>query len=582
MSAIAARLPEEAAKSVGRRIPRNALLWLLLAIVATLTVTPTVAALAGAFRDSAPGQAGSWTLSGLVRGLSDPITWEALFTTYWLAIVRAAIGVSLAVVIAWILARTDCPFRGQLEFLIILAYFFPGLGKLLAWIILASPKTGLINQALRNLPFFNGMEQGPLNVYSYAGIIYVSVIGFTAFFVMFLMPAFRAMDASMEESARMCGANERRALWHITVPLLRPAIAGITVLSMMALLSSFEIEVFLGTQSSIYVLTNRIYQALQEFLPADYPLAFTLSSMLLVSSFLLVLLYSRAVGQRSYTTVTGRSFSTRVTRLGKMRWVAFSIVAGYLLVGLILPLIVLVYASFSRSVGINMFSANGYHLGNWQAMLSLRLPQVALTNTMILSIGASTFSAVLGTVIAYVLVRTKFRGRRALEFVAWIPWAVPTIVLGLGFLWVTLFTPMSVLYGTIFVMILAHVVRSTPLKTRIMTSTIVQIDQGLEEAARVHGANWLKAMWHVWLPLVKTAFVAGWIISFAFSFGELALVAFLFGPNSSVLSTLFLGLATRGELERAAVIGLLSTAIVLAVVALVRRVTRTGIAEGVH
>src|SRR4051812_27402280 len=123
MSAIAARLPEEAVKGVGRRIPRNALLWLLLAIVATLTVTPTVAALAGAFRDSAPGQAGSWTLSGLVRGLSDPITWEALFTTYWLAIVRAAIGVSLAVVIAWILARTDCPFRGQLEFLIIVAYF---------------------------------------------------------------------------------------------------------------------------------------------------------------------------------------------------------------------------------------------------------------------------------------------------------------------------------------------------------------------------------------------------------------------------------------------------------------------------
>lgn len=582
MSTLAVRLPRGRTATLSGLMPRNVLLWLLLAVVAALTVTPTAAALMSAFRDAAPGQAGSWTIDGLVRGLSDPITWQALFTTYWLAIVRATIGVSLAVVIAWILARTDCPFRSQLELGIIIAYFFPGLGKLLAWIILASPKTGLVNQVLRNLPFFSGFEQGPLSVYSYGGIIYVSVVAFTAFFVMFLLPAFRAMDASLEESARMCGASERRALWHITVPLLRPAIAGIMVLSMMALLSSFEVEVFLGTQSSIYVLTNRIYQALQEFLPADYPLAFTLSFMLLISSFALVVLYTRAIGSRNYTTVSGRSFSTRVTRLGKLRWVAFSIVATYIFLGLILPLVVLVYASFARSVGINMFTGTGYHLGNWQAMLSLRLPQVALTNTMILSIGASTLSAVLGTIVAYVLVRTQFRGRKMLEFAAWIPWAVPTIVLGLGFLWVTLFTPLSVFYGTLVVMILAHVVRSTPLKTRIMASTIIQIDKGLEEAARVHGANWLKAFWHVWLPLVKSGFVAGWIIGFAFSFGELALVAFLFGPHSSVLATLFLSLATRGELERAAVIGLMSTVIVLIVVMLVRKFTKTAIAENVR
>src|SRR3981081_1860629 len=242
--------------------------WLVLLVVAVCTLTPTAAALLSAFRSAGPGQFGDWTLAGLTTTLSEGSTWQALFTTYWLSAVRAVLGVSVAVVIAWILARTDCPFRPQLEFLILLAYFFPGLGRILGWIILASPRTGLVNQGIRLVPGLEQLQHGLFNVFSYIGVIYVSVIGFAAFFVVFLLPAFRAMDASLEESARMCGASEKKALWYITVPLLRPAIGGILVLSLMLLLSSFEIEVFLGTPAGVYVLRNQIYHHLQEVLPA--------------------------------------------------------------------------------------------------------------------------------------------------------------------------------------------------------------------------------------------------------------------------------------------------------------------------
>ena len=109
----------------------------------------------------------------------------------------------------------------EVELGVVIAYFFPGLGKLLGWVLLSSSKTGLLNQGLRQLPFFSELEKGPFDVYSYPGIIFVSVIGFSAFFVVFLLPAFRAMDASLEESARMSGASEKQALWLITVPLLR-------------------------------------------------------------------------------------------------------------------------------------------------------------------------------------------------------------------------------------------------------------------------------------------------------------------------------------------------------------------------
>ncbi len=569
-----------------RRAPRltmaSLLMWLLLLAVAIMTVTPVAAALTSAFRDAAPGQPGDWTLNGLTRAFQDSNTWNALWTSYWLAGVRAALGLGLAIVITWILARTDCPFRRQLELLVIVAYFFPALGKLLGWVLLASAKTGLVNLALRSLPFFNEMEKGPFDVYSYPGIIFVSVVGFSSFFVVFLLPAFRAMDASLEESARMSGASERKTLWLITVPLLRPAIASIAVLSLMLLLSSFEVEVFLGTSSGIFVLTNRIYKYLQEILPADYPAAFSLSLLLLVSSFLLVALYSKVVSGRQYTTVSGRSFSSRVTRLGRWRWAAFAFVALYLVVSLILPAIMLVYASFAKTAGLNMFDSTGYTLRNWESMLTLQAPRQVLLNTFILTFSASTISAALGTLISYVLIRSTFAGKRLLALAAWIPWGVPTIVLGLGMLWTALFTPLSVLYGTLIILILAHVTRSMPLQTRLMSSTMVQIDKGLEEAARLHGATWRQAMLYVWLPLLKNGFVTGWIIAFAFSFSELALVAFLYGPKSSVLSTLFLSLWTAGELERAAVVGIVTTAIVLSVVLIVRRATNTGLARGAY
>jgi iron(III) transport system permease protein len=570
-------------RALPRLLPRlrlgNLLPWLLLVLVAVSTLTPTAAALVSAFRSAAPGQAGDWTLDGVTRALSESMTWEALWTTYWLSAVRALLGVGVAVAIAWILARTDCPYRRHLELLIILAYFFPGLGRILGWIILASPRTGVVNTGLRLLPGLDQLQQGPFNVFSYGGVIFVSVIGFSAFFVVFLLPAFRAMDASLEESARMSGASERRTLWYNTIPLLRPAIAGILVLSLMLLLSSFEIEVFLGTPAGVYVLTNQIYHHLQEVLPADYSTAFSLSFLLLLSALSLVLIYGRVLGQRDYTTVSGRSFSSRVMRLGRWRWVAFAFVAGYLLLSLVLPAIVLVYASFARTVGVNMFSADGYTLNNWSSILSLQLPRQSIGNTFVLSITAATVGGVLGTLIAYVLVRTRFAANRLLEFTAWIPWTVPTIVLGLGLLWVTLFTPLSFLYGSLAILIVAHVVRGIPIRTRIMASTLVQVDKGLEEAARVHGANWLRTFWYVWLPLLKTGFVAGWIIGFVFSFSELALVAFLYGPKSMVLSTLMFSLWSR-EPERAAVVGILTTAIIMLVVATVRRLTRTELPQG--
>jgi iron(III) transport system permease protein len=424
------------------------------------------------------------------------------------------------------------------------------------------------------------VERGPLDIYSYVGVIFASVIGIAPFLTVFMLPAFRAMDASLEESAQVCGAAPRKTLASITFPLMRPAIMSAFVLALLLMLSSFETEVFLGTQAGIFVFTNKIYHLLSETVPADYPGAFTLAFLMLVMAVLLIIVNWRVVGNRSYATVGGRSYSARTIQLGVLRWPAFALVAIFLFVGLILPILVLIQSSLMRTVGVNIFSAGGYTMENWNAILSLRLPQTALVNTLILCVASSTIGMAVASLVAYVVTRTDFRGRKALEIAAWIPWGVPSLILGLGMLWAVLFSPMSVLYGTLAILVLAHIVRSMPVKTRIMTSTIVQIDKELEESARVLGASWQQAFRQIILPLVKNGFVAGWIIGFVYSFGELALVAFLTGPKSVVYSTLLFSLWQNGAVERASVVAIIMTVIIMGCVLLTRKITRTELSSG--
>ena len=153
--------------------------------------------------------------------MAEPDVWRIVWTTVWLSTVRAALALALAVVLAWIIARTDCPGPEPARVPAVLSFFFPLLGKVLGWALLLSPQKGYLNQLLRQLPFFGG-DTGPLDVFSYGGLMFVSVTGWATLLAIFLVPAFRNMDAALEESARMCGASPRRTIMRILVPLLGP------------------------------------------------------------------------------------------------------------------------------------------------------------------------------------------------------------------------------------------------------------------------------------------------------------------------------------------------------------------------
>jgi iron(III) transport system permease protein len=543
--------------------------------VALLTVSPVVAVLIGAFRDAPPGQPGTWTLDGLVRIVSDSQNLAVIWTSLWLALCRAILATALAIVIAWILARTDCPFRTQLIVLIGISFFTPILGKILGWTILASPRTGYLNQLLRLLPWFPGAS-GPIDIYSYGGVIFVSILGWSTFLILFLLPSFSAMDASLEEAGTMSGASQWRVVQWIMIPLMRPAIVAVFVLALARMFSSFEVEYFLGSRAGIYVFTNKIYASLDRY-PADYNLAFGLVFVLLIITASLVAMNWILVGQRNYTTVSGRSYSARVMSLGRWRWAAFALVFGYVFVSLILPLTVIIQTSFTSRFGSDLFSLSGYSLERWERLFALELPRRAIVNSIVMGVVAATVGMIIYTVVAYVVARTDYPGRRLLDMAAWVPWAVPTLALGIGILWTVAFTPLAFLYGSLALLIVAQIIRGFPAQTRIMTASVMQIGQELEEAARVHGASWWTTFRQIWLPLLRNGFIAGWIIEFTVSFSDLALVAFLYGPDSTVLPTLFLSLWRASEWEMASAAALVNTAIVLIVVLIARSIGRIGI-----
>ena len=190
---------------------------------------------------------------------------------------------------------------------------------------------------------------------------------------------------------------------------------------------------------------------------------------------------------------------------------------------------------------------------------------------------SATVGMVIYSLVSYVVTKSRYKGRRLLDLAAWVPWAVPSLVLGLGILWAVLLSPLAILYGTLTVLILAHIVRGFPFGTQIMSSSMIQISRELEEAARIHNASWPSTFRRIWLPLVKNGFLAGWVIQFTVSFSDLATVAFLYGARSTVLPTLFLSQWSNGRLEEAAVAALMMTVVVLAVVVLVRRLVHASV-----
>jgi iron(III) transport system permease protein len=557
--------------------PATICIAVLFAIVAFLVLTPLLLLLVGSFQLARPGEAPVYGLAGWRRAFSDPSILQALWNTVSLAVVRQSIALVIGVLLSWLIARTDLPCKKALEFIFWISFFLPPLPVALGWILLLDGKFGLINQWLQSL----SIVSGPIfNIYSYWGIVWVHMTTSLGVKVLLLAPAFRNLDASLEESARSCGANPVVTLIRIVVPLMMPAILVSTVLGLIRSMEAFEIELLLGVPIGLFVYSTKI-RDLIAYEPPEYAPATALGSIFLLLLLIMVALQRSYLGQRLYRTVTGRGFSTNPTSLGRWRWPIFSVVALVAFAVTVVPLMVLLMGTFMRAFGYFNIP-RPWTIENWQRVLADPSLIKSLWNTLIVGLGTAVSGAAFYALIAYVVVRRQFKGRAILDFISWLPWAIPGILMGLALLWTVFETRVLLfLYGSVYLLIIALFIKSMPFGVQIAKSVLVQLGPELEEAARISGGSWLQCYRRVLIPLLTPTFIVVGLLGFISAARDISTVVLLGSSQSRTMALLALDYAFGGQFERGAVVAFL-TSLVVIVIALIAHVVGSKVGIGGH
>jgi iron(III) transport system permease protein len=526
---------------------------LVLALVALLVVYPVLLLLINSFWVGPFGRETHIGIDNWLAAVTEPALVGAIWNTISLAVTRQAISLSLAVCVAWLIARTDLPCAQLLEFGFWVAVFLPSLTVLVAWILLFDSFNGIVNQMLRTLPFITGPV---FDIYSWWGIVAAHLLsGTVAVQVMLLAPAFRNLDASLEEASLASGASSLSTLLRIVVPILGPAILVVTILSTIRALESFELELILGAPTRLDVFSTRIFRIAQRE-PPEFGIATALSMAVLGLMLPAIIFQQWYSTHRSHVTVSGK-FSRRLTPLGRWRGPAFGLVLGQVLVMTVLPISMVIMGTFMTRFGYFTI-AEPWTLKHWQ--LAFTNPGIinATINTLIVAGGKALVCMSAFTLVAYIIVRTQYGGRKLLDALVWVPSTLPGIILSLGFLWMFLGTPfLRPLYGTTFVLVLVTALASITLGTQITKASLLQLGHELEEASWASGASWWHTFRRVVLPLIAPTVAVVGVLMFATGARATGSIALLTNSSNQPLSMLQLSLLSTNQYGTASVVGVL-------------------------
>jgi iron(III) transport system permease protein len=557
---VAVDLPDRAAAAPRdlSRYGRPAGIVLLIVLLCFLTLYPMVMLLYGSLHSTPPGIPGEFNLDGYA-GLLSTENLVVLANTVGISLVKTILSLALAVLLAWIIARTDTPGRGVLEVLITLPLFIPPILTATAWAMLGNAQVGTINLVWRWLTDSDGTL---VDMFSYGGVVWHMMQYSTPFIFLFVVDAFRAMDPSLEESSRMSGATRWQTFWRITLALMLPVTTSAFILSFIRGMESFESAVFFGTPVGINVITTTIYNSITQRAQPDYQSATALGFAAMALMFLLLVLQGRLLRGRSFATVTGKGYSPNVMRLGLMRWATFAVCVAFFVLTVALPIGQLLLSSFFQFFGF--YQLDMLTLDHYRDVFSNRAFWSAFANTMLLGVVGATATMALGGIVAYVTTRTRWRGRRLIDVLAWLPWMMPGMVLGIGFLWGFATLPHAIpIYGTLWALLLAYMALGTPVAVRVASGAYRQIAIDIEECSRVHGAGWWQTLFRILVALAWPAFAVGWVLIFFGIMRELSASILLYAPDTEVLSVVMLKMWTGGKPEEVSVIGLLMLALVL-------------------
>ncbi len=502
------------------------------------------------------------TLSNFFLAYVNPATLRLLYNTVLYASGSVLLGLIIACALAWLLERTDLPFRTTIRVMTFAKMSVPPLAFVFGWILLFNPNNGALNILLKNLL---GLDASPVDVYTLWMMIFIAGTGIVPTMFVMLSGVFRNMDPQLEDAGVVSGANFVRTIGHITLPLLSPGVLSVGIYMLMIMVQAFEGPLVIGLTAGVPVLSVYIYVlSSPEGGTPRYGLAAAFGIGLLVLALLLMWGYYRATrASERFRVVTGKGFRPRRIKLGRWRYPALGFVAVYF--GLmILPLLILVWTSFLPFYQVPSTRALGVlTLDSYRSLFDSITIRRALGNTFLLVFAVSTLTMVLSSLISWFATRTKLRIGRWLDTLAFAPLAIPNIVIAISILLLYIRTP---LYGSIWVIVLAQITAYLAFGTRTMNAALIQIHPELENAATACGASWITMMRKILLPMLFPHFLNGWLWVVAHSMRDLTIALTLMSPDSIVVSSMLWLLWSFGDAPSACALLILMVAGLLVLV----------------
>jgi iron(III) transport system permease protein len=517
-------------------------------------------------------RAGGFTLANFAQLVTDPTFLDPLITTLILATSSAVICCVVAAPMGWLVARTDMPLRRTVRALVTASFVTPPFLGAIAWELLAAPNSGLLNQAFRAV---TGAEQDEylFNIYSLPGLIFVIACYTFPYVFVLVANALDRIPGDLEDASSILGGSAWTTARRVTVPLAMPALLAGALIAFLQAMTLFGSPAILALPAGFHTMTTKIWSLFQY--PPKAELAAAASLPLLVLTIALLRAENFVLGRRGYSVVGGRQGNPRLVALGRWKWVALGVTFIVLLNPVFLPYGALLNAAFSP-VASQFVSLGTLTLHNVEfVFFELSATKLAFENTLILCTAAATIGTVMAVVIAYMTARKAIAWHRALGFLATAPVAVPGIVLGVG-LFLSYTRPPFVLYGTLWILLIAFVTIALPSAYQQLYSAFRVINPDLEEASRILGATRLGTLARITAPLLRTSVIATWCFIFVGVIRELSAAIMLFTSQTKVISVLIFDLNESGDLGAIAVLGLIMLVVTFTVVVLINRIPGFG------
>jgi iron(III) transport system permease protein len=481
--------------------------------------------------------------------------------TVYFSVGSALLATLLGGLVAWIVTRTDSPLRGLGYFTAFASFGTPFILYTIGWLLILG-KAGPVNSWLR--VFLD--HSGPVvNVYSMWGMVFVEALLWSPFVFLLLAASFRSMDPSLEEASAVCGARVWQTLRRISLRLMLPAFFSVLLLIFIRAFESFEIPALVGLPGDIRVLTTSILLDAQR-MPPTYGRAGAFAVLLMLIVACTLYFYFRITREASrFHTITGKGYRPALIQLGGWRYVTASGLLLYSFVLLVLPFLIVLWASLLPFYiqpsweAISKFTLKNY-------VTAIHFPKItdSIKNSVLLGLGSATAVMILTTLASWILVRTKLRGRWLLDLLTTLPLLFPGIVMGLAIMRFYLLVPIPI-YGTLWILLVAFVTRYIPYGIRYTHSGLLQLHRELEEAAYASGGSWLNTMRRITMPLLTPSFLGGWVFIFLLSAKELSMSILLVSPQTPVVSVAIYELWENGQVGELAAFGVIWTTILVSI-----------------